>query len=286
MNGSRSGPGDAAGQCGATSANASDDAIPVAWQPLTAPGVAAFAWAPLGRLLLVQLIVALLAAGIAVWFLHRCWFPTIGDAVRKLPSAGMLRSGTLEWSDSSPLGLAESRFLALVVDLEHTGEARSPAQVQVEFGRKDFKVISLLGSGQWPYPRDPTAPFNSTELVPWWGAWAPAFLAMAAVLSMACLMVSWVCLATVYCLPAWIFAFFANRHCSLGGCWRVAGAALMPGALFLLAVILIYGSGALDLVRLAVGGAAHVVIGWAYLFFGLLRLPQHRPQAEKANPFA
>src|SRR5687767_9056439 len=43
--------------------------LPAAWQPITFRGVAAFAGAKLGRLLLVQLIVALLTAGAVGWFL-------------------------------------------------------------------------------------------------------------------------------------------------------------------------------------------------------------------------
>jgi len=266
--------------------SASDDKARLAWQPLTARGVAAFARAPLGRLLLVQLMVALLAAGTVVWFLHTCWFPTIGEAIRGLPPRGTLRSGRLEWPDPSPVCLAEGHFLALVVDLDHAGQARSPAHVQVEFGREDLKVHSLLGSVQRAYPRDRTVPFNRTVLGPWWGAWAPALLAMVGGLLAGCMMLSWTCLATLYCLPAWLIGFFADRDCSLGGTWRMAGAALMPGALLLCAVVVLYGWGALDLVRLAVGGAAHLVVGWAYLFFSLLSLPQHPVAPAKTNPFA
>ena len=134
-----------AGSRGGPSMSASDDKAQIAWQPLTARGVAAFARASLGRLLLVQLIVALLAAGTVVWFLHECWFPTIGEAIRGLPPQGEIRAGSLDWTGPSPARLAEGRFLAIAVDLDHTGEARSPAHVQVEFGRADFKVYSLLG---------------------------------------------------------------------------------------------------------------------------------------------
>ena len=149
-----------------------------AWQPLTVRGVAAFASATLGRLLLVQFIVALLAAGTVVWFVQRAWFPTIGEAIRQLPPEGEIRSGRLDWRGPTPVCLAEGRFLALVVDLDHTGEARSPAQVQVEFGRADFKVYSLFGCLPGAYPRSWAVAFNRTELGPWWGAWAPAILAV------------------------------------------------------------------------------------------------------------
>ena len=259
---------------------------PVAWQPLTPRGVATFARAPLVRLLIVQFIVALLAAGTVVWFLHKDWFPQIGEAIRQLPPQGELRSGRLDWQGPTASRLADGRFLALIVDLDHGGEARSPAHVQVEFGRTDCRVFSLLGYVQGAYPRGWTVAFNRTELAPWWGAWAPAMLAMAAGLVAVALMVTWACLATVYSLPAWLVGVFANRDLSLLGSWRLAGAALMPGALFISAVVVLYGCGALDLVRLAAAGALHLVMGWVYLVISPLCLPRHPAVTAKENPFA
>lgn len=266
--------------------NESVEKAPVAWQPLTLRGMAAFACAPLRRLLLVQFIVALLAAASVVWFLHHAWFPTIGEAISQLPPQGELRSGRLDWQGSTPSRLAEGQFLALIVDLDHAGEARSPAQVQVEFGRTDCKVFSLFGYVQDAYPRSWVVAFNQSELGPWWGAWAPPLLAIAAGLVVVSLMVTWACLATVYFLPAWLVGFFADRELSLCGSWRLAGAALMPGALFLCGAIFLYGWGALDIVRLAVAAAVHLVMGWIYLLVSLLCLPRQPVATGEENPFA
>jgi hypothetical protein len=266
--------------------SAAEDKTDFAWQPLTINGVAAFARAPLGRLLLVQLIVALLVAGSVVWFLHKCWFPVIAEAIYQLPPQGKIRAGNLDWAGPSPVRLADGRFLALVVDLDHVGAARSPAHVGVDFGRGGFQVYSLLGYVGNAYPRTGEWAFNRTELGPWWGAWAPAILAGAAGLVVVGLMVIWTCLATVYWLPVWLIAFFANRDCSLGGSWRLAGAALMPGVLWTWAAFLLYGWGGLDLVRLAVAGLLNVVLGWIYLFLSPLRLPRHPATAVEVNPFA
>ena len=60
----------------------------------------------------------------------------------------------------------------------------------------------------------------------------------------------------------------------------------MPGALFMCAVILLYGCGALDLVRLALAGALHLVMSWVYLIISPLCVPRHPAVAVKANPFA
>jgi hypothetical protein len=158
--------------------------------------------------------------------------------------------------------------------------------VQVEFGRADCKVFSLFGCMQCAYPPRWAAAFNRAELGPWWGAWAPAILAIVAVLVVGGLMLSWASLATVYFLPAWLAGFFANRDLSLPGSWRLAGAALMPGALLLSAVIVLYGWGALDLVLLAISAVVHLVMGWVYLFVSPLCLPQRQAAAAKENPFA
>jgi hypothetical protein len=282
----RSSPSGDAGSGGGSSLSASDDKAQSAWQPLTASGVAAFARAPLRRLLLVQLIVALLAAGTVVWFLQNCWFPTIGEAIRALPAQGELRAGNLDWEGPSPSTLAEGRFLAIAVDLDHTGDARSTAPVQVEFGRADLKVYSLFGYSRAAYPHSGVLAFNRTMLWPWWGAWSPAILAIVAGSVVAGLMMVWACLATVYCLPVWLIGFFANRGCSLGGSWRLAGAALMPGALLMCAALFMYGGGALDLLRLAVTAGVHLVVGWIYLVIGPLCLPRHLAPALKGDPFA
>jgi hypothetical protein len=170
--------------------------------------------------------------------------------------------------------------------LDHSGEARSPAHMQVEIGRTDCMIFSLFGYVQRAYPRGWAVAFNRTELGPWWGAWAPAILAMAAGLVVVGLMMTWACLATIYFLPVWLVGFFANRDLSLGGSWRLAGAALMPGALFMCAVVVLYGCGALDLVRLALAGALHLVMAWVYLIISPLCLPPHPAVVVKANPFA
>lgn len=286
MSGTGGGPGGDAASRVESPGSAPGGAAPAAWQPVTPRGVAAFARAPLGRLLLVQLIVALLVAGSVVWFLHHCWFPPVGEAIRALPAQAGIRASVLDWPGPSPCLLAEGRFLGIAVDLDHTGQARSAAQVQAEFGRTDLKVYSLFGYARSPYPHQVTIPFNRTELWPWWGAWAPAILAMVAAAVVGGLMVLWACLATVYCLPVWLIGLFTARECTLGASWRLAGAALLPGSLLMCAALCLYGWGALDLLRLAVVEAVHLVVGWIYLVVSPLCLPRQSPPAVKGNPFA
>jgi len=270
---------------GSLMSSAETDAF--AWQPLTPRGVAAFARAPWWQLLLVQLIFALAVAATVGWFLRTDWFPVVREAVRHLPEQGEIRAGRLDWTNASPQVLAEGHFLALSVDVNHAGGARLPAHVQVEFGRDDFRFFSIAGYREFAYPRHRTLPFNRDELEPWWGAWSPAvwWLALAAVLVE--LFVSWAMLSAVYCFPAWLLGFFANRDLSVAGAFKLSGAALMPGALFMIGAIIFYGLGALDLVQLAAAIGAHFLIGWGFLIFGVLAAPKLPFAAEaRRNPFA
>jgi hypothetical protein len=259
-----------------------------AWQPLTPCGVAAFARAPLRRLLLVQFIFALLAATAVVWFLRTAWFPTVREAIRQLPAKGEISSGRLNWFGDSPQLLAEGHFLAFVVDTNHTGSIRSPAQTQIEFGRDDFRVISLGGYyHEFYYANERALPFNRTDLQPWWGAWQPPILWITFGGALLWLFASWTALATIYFLPVWLGGFFANRDLTLHGSWKLAGAALMPGALLMIVTIVFYGIGALDLVQLAAGFAAHFVATWVYLIWAVWVSPKLSSGViAKQNPFA
>ncbi len=255
-----------------------------AWEPLTPRGVAAFAHARTGRLLLVQFIVAMLAAIAVDWFLAYGCFPTISAAVKQLPEQGEIRASRLNWHGESPQLLAEGGFLAFDVDLEHTGQIHSPAQVQIEFGRETVRVFSLLGYRQWNYPPGWIVAFNRTDLEPLWRAWKPDILAIATGAVIAGLLFSWAVLATVYFFAVWLICFFANRDLNFGQSWRLAGAALMPGALLLTATIAFYALGALDLIQMSFAFGAHLVLGWIYLFISPLFLQRVSP-AEKRNPF-
>jgi hypothetical protein len=257
-----------------------------AWQPFTPRGVAMFARAPLRRLLLVQFVVAMVAAGTMGWFAHAAWFPVIGAAIERMPGQGEIRAGWLDWRGDSPQTLAENHFLALTVDLRHEGEARSPAHVQVELGRADFRVLSLLGSLSLAYPRGVVS-FNRGALMPWWGAWSPVIVAFIVVGGIAGLLLTWALLATAYFPLAWLAGYFANRDLSPRGSWRLAGAALLPGALLMSGALVLFGLGVLDLVQLLAVVAVHFVVGWFYLVLGPIGAPKHPALAPlQQNPFA
>jgi len=260
---------------------------PNAWRPLTPRGAAAFAHATLGRLLLAQFVIAVLAAGAVAWALHATWYPVIGEAIAGLPPQGAIRNGQLDWRGGRAKSLADGRCLALSVDLDHSGATHSPADVQVEFGQADVWIRSLFGYIRVGYPREAAVPFNSVESGPWWGAWAPPILAIVMAVVVVGLMLAWAILATLYFGPVWVIGFLANRDLNFRASWRLAGAVLMPGALFLGVAVIGYGLGALNLVQLLAAAALHVLIGWIYAAVAPFRVRRNPSLAETAqDPFA
>lgn len=262
-------------------------ATPIAWEPLTPRGVAAFARAPLWRLLLVQFVVAMLVAGVTGWFLVEDWFPVVRAAIRHLPDQGEIRDQRLDWRVSSPLKLAGNHFLELGVDLNHTGQLARESQVQLEFGRRDLLVIVPPMRSSMDYPAGWQIAFNRPELDSRWGAWEPPLLVITALVMVTGLMIIWALLATVYCLPVRLITLYENRDLNWLQSWRLAGAALMPGALFQAFALLLYALGSLTLLELGLAWVLHLVIGWIYLFISPFFLTRH-PSAEAArgNPFA
>jgi hypothetical protein len=262
-------------------------AAPVAWQPLTPRGVAAFANAKFGRLLLVQLVVALLGAAAVVWFLAAAWFPEVRAAIRALPDQGQIRARQLSTAHASTEPLAPGRFLAFVLDLDNQSRATPEADLSVEFRRAQWLVCSLFGCAHFDYPKGWTVQFNRPELQSWWGAWEPLLLGGAALLVVLWLFVSWAALATVYAPVVLVWSYFKDRRCGLPGSWRLASAALMPGALFMSAGIVCYGAGALDLIRLLMVFGLHFAVGWVYLFAAPLQLARvAEVPARPKNPFS
>ena len=191
-----------------------------AWEPITPRGVGAFARASFERLFIMQAVFAIIAASAVVWFLHDGVFPTLDTAVNALPEAGEIRNGQLDWRGDSPVLLAEGDVLAFMVDPQHGGTIRSPADFQFEFGRDTLRIVSLFGETEVEYPRGWTFAANKREARPAWGAWSPEILGLAALGTFFGLLLIWAVLATFYFLPVWLVCFFVNRDLSLGASWK------------------------------------------------------------------
>ena len=259
-----------------------------AWQPFTPRGVAAFAAAPWGRLLVVQGLVAALCGALAVWFVSVNWLPVPREAIGRLPSGAAIRGGVLRWSTNTPVRLAENRFLALVVDTKGSGRMGGVADIKVALHATHFTVASILGYVQIPYPTGGwSLSLDPAEAIPWWGAWEGPLRAVLGLAVTAGLMTLWMGLATLYCPAVWLFGFFSNRWLGLAGSWKLCGAALMPGALVMGLGLFAYGALGLDLIRLGLVFVLHLLTGWVYLVASPFFLPLVPDViAPSANPFA
>ena len=255
-----------------------------AWEPLTPRGVAAFARASFERLFIVQSVFALIAAVSVLWVLSDGIFPVIGDAIDQLPDSGCVHGGKLDWRDDSPLMLAEGKILAISVDLQHGGALRSPADFQFEFGRDTIRIFSLFGEAELDYPTGYLIAANRADARPAWGAWSPNLLGLATIGTFFGLMLVWAVLATVYSLPVWLLCFFANRDLNFRASWKLAAAALLPGALLMSVSLVLYELNWFDLVQFSFAGGMHLVIGWIYLFISPMFLNRVLPVAP-GNPF-
>jgi len=255
-----------------------------AWEPVSPRGVAAFARASYERLFVVQSIFALMAAAAVVWLLTTRLFPTVDAAIENLPATSVIERGKLGWPDDSPKLLSEGHFLAFSVDLGHSGNLRSPAHFQFEFGTNSLCIYSLFGVAELFYPPDQSFYFDRPELSPLWGAWAPEILGLAAIGTFFGLLIIWLILATIYSLLIWLIAFYADRDLNYFQSWKLAGAALMPGALIMSLAIVMYGLAVFDLVQFCFAAVMHIVIGWTYLIVSPLFIRRAVPVA-KGNPF-
>ncbi len=275
---------------------------PFAWQPLTPGGVATIARESLGRLLLIELVVALLAVGATLGLIASDYFPIIDRAVRQLPTTGRIEHRQLIAPMVSPKTLAENSFLAFVVDPSGSGRISAAADIRVYFHRQNFEVCSLLGCAWFKYPVRWTIEFNRNEVEPRWGAWRPFLLAGTGLLVFIGLFLNWAVVAGLYCPVVYLISFYADRDLGWAGSWRLASAALMPGALLLTMGILLYGSGVIHLVQLAALAGIHLVLGWVYVAVSPFYLKKpiviithstnpftavvNRPRLNPANPFA
>lgn len=256
-----------------------------AWQPLTPRGVAAFAGATNGRLLAVQMIVVAIVVGAVVWFLQIAWFPVISAAVEHLPPTGEIRHGTLSFGGASPQTLAENARLAIAVDVEHSRSTDRVADVTVVFEKEGGTVCGALGCRWVPFDKNYRIAFNRAEVEPAWGAWRGPILGMVSLLTIAFLFLSWWSVAFLYTPLVKLIAFFCDRIVTWRGAWRLSAAALLPGALLMALAIVLYGFGAVDLLRFSLLYLLHLLSGVVFVSTSPFFLPKVEDALRQKNPF-
>lgn len=265
-----------------------------AWQPLTGPGVAAFATASASRVLTFHLLAAT-GVGVAVAFvLWRAWFPVIDRALPSLPEAASIGSGKLVWPTPDPVRLGQNAWLDLVV---HPAASRSErelgqtADLQLDLRPATFRITGAFGHLEQPYAPAWTVDLGRLPASAKWRAWRMPTLILAAAASALGMSLIWVLLASAYAGPAWVVARLMSRTPTLGGAWKVSDASLWVGAAVACAGLAAYATGLVRLPGLAVSQALHVPVAWAWIGWGLLSLPRgsgaakSRPNAG-GNPFA
>ncbi len=259
-----------------------------AWQPLTFGGVASFASARPRRLLAVELAVATLVAASVVWCLSVTWFADVRLALTHLPERAAIRAGSLEWPDNEPVRLVGSAFLSILVDPDNQSDVNLTSDVQIELGRSHWKIRLLPGFMPLRYPPAWSVPLSRAAVEPWWGAWQWVILVGVAVGVVLGLLVLWATLALVYLAPVRLAVCFLERDATQAGCWRLASAALLPGAVLMAAALVTYGMQRLPLVGLLLALILHLAVGWVYLLVAPFKLPKKNATitAEKSNPFA
>lgn len=260
---------------------------PVAWQPITPAGIARFAEASFGRVFLVEGIVALLATVAVCWFVSAAWFPQVRAAINRLPQSGHIYKGQLVLPADSAGILSESRLLGFSINPESQPTPTLASHLRIQFHDSYVAICSLFGCIHYHYPRGYIIEFNRPEVQPWWGAWEPIIIGMLALGVALGLLLSWLVLATLYFPVAWLIAFFADRRLSLAGSWRLASAALMPGALLLSLCIPAYGLHALDVIRFLILVCLHFATAWIFIVVSIFALPRIGNAPVRArNPFA
>ena len=99
------------------------------------------------------------------------------------------------------------------------------------------------------------------------------------------LILLWAVLAWVYAPAAKLAAWFFDRRLSWPGAWRLACAALLPGAVLLAPGLVLYGWQVVDVFGLGYFGTVHLLVGWVYLLASPAFAPRISAGGTRRNPF-
>jgi len=263
-----------------------EDERPVAWNPLTPGGVAAYANAPLSHLLATQGAVAFLLWLTLMFYLSQSWAPAIDDTIERLPAGSRVSDGHLAIPGDRPVYFTDNRLVGI---MWARGDAPgSGADIDVRLHPDKVSISSLLGYLALPYPPMVDQPLSRDLLAPRWGAWRPAIIPVVAGALALGVWAGWFALAALYAWPIRVIVFFRDKLTSRLGCWKLCSAALMPGALLLTAALLFYTLGQIPLAGLLIAFGIHFVLGWSYVICGAIALPLLPETAalKQGNPFS
>lgn len=255
-------------------------------QPFSWRGVAALAVAPSGWWPGWVLGVALALGWATERFVTTAWLPAVTTAIRSLPASGEIRAGRLFWPTNTVTELARTPFLALRVNPQSTPVPGQSADVDVELIANEFCAQSLFGYWTFPYPPRLALPLNRPEVEPVWAAWQPHVRASVFGAGALIGLVSWALVGLAAAPGVRLLAALLRRQVTLGGCWRLVVAALLPGGLLVAGGLLLYaGHGFRLLDFLVVFVLAHL-LGAGLALGATWQLPRRQSTALFAAPEA
>ena len=215
---------------------------PTAWQPFTFGGVAAFASGASLWLWALLLLTGLFLGWGVISYLETACYPAIEAGIQRLPPAAEIRHGVLRWPTNGVTELANTRLLSLVVNPESAPVPGQAADVALELTDRALTAQSLFGYWALPYPAHTQVPLGRTELEPLWAAWRPHVRVVLPLGVVLALLLFWIVLATLVAPGLRLLAALLRRDVTLGGCWRLALAALVPAGCGTAFGLLLYAS--------------------------------------------
>lgn len=251
-------------------------------QPFTWSGIAALASQPGMWGWFWTLVVALSLGAAAERFASTAWLPALDLAVRQLPDSGEIRGGRLYWPTNVVTELVRTPYLAVRVNPRASPSPGQMADLEVELLASEVSLQSLFGYWAFTYPHSWTLALNRPEVEPTWSAWRPQLGVLVGAGVAAFGVLCWTLTALVTAPVVRLLAALLRRAVTLGGCWRLVMAALLPGGLGVAGGLLLYaGYGFRLLDFLAAFGLAHL-LGPCLALGAVWQLPRRRP----ISPFA
>ncbi len=257
-------------------------------QPFTFAGVARYASAGFGRLLLAALIFALPGAVVMSRLAAHCWWPVITEAVDGLPESARIHEGVLQMPEKNAGLLAANQFLSVQLTANEKWQENAPVDFAVQFGKYELMFSSLFGDTALPYPGGSVILLNRAAVWPLWGAWKGPLLAVVFVVALVFLILSWFALAIIYSPVVLFIGGLARRKLNFQAAWKLAVAAQWPASLLMTFALALYSTAEIGLLFVIIMFVAHFIPSILNLLIAPFFLPKATApeKEEKGNPFA